>query len=66
MQREVSGALKEVFEGDEKILAAYLFGSKARGTNIEGGDVDVAVFLSATPENLLATTCICLTGCPKP
>jgi predicted nucleotidyltransferase len=53
VQSEVIEALKRVFEGDEKVVAAYLFGSKARGSDIEGGDFDIAVLLSSTPENLL-------------
>lgn len=53
MQNEVIEALKRVFEGDEKVVAAYLFGSKARGSDIEGSDFDIAVLLSSTPKNLL-------------
>jgi predicted nucleotidyltransferase len=51
--REVREALKEVCEGDEKILAAYLFGSRAREITAGGGDIDIAVLLSAIPQNLL-------------
>lgn len=53
MQSEVIEALKRVFESDEKVVAAYLFGSKARGSDIEGSDFDIAVLLSSTPKNLL-------------
>jgi predicted nucleotidyltransferase len=53
VQKEVIEALKRVFEDDKKVLAAYLFGSKARGTDVESSDYDIAVLLSSTPENLL-------------
>ena len=54
MQKEVIEALKRVFDGDERILAAYLFGSKARENDVKGSDIDIAVLLSSTPEDLLA------------
>jgi len=53
VQKEVIEALKRVFEGDGKVLAAYLFGSKVRGTDVESSDFDIAVLLSSTPKNLL-------------
>ena len=53
MQKEDIEALKRVFEDDEKIVAAYLFGSKARETDVKGSDIDIAVLLSSTPEDLL-------------
>jgi|GEM_PF-3969429 len=52
MREEVIEALRRVFDDDvdwQRVLVAYLFGSKARGTDKEGSDV----LLSSTPENLL-------------
>lgn len=45
--------LAEIFRGDERILVAYLFGSKARGIQTPESDTDVAVLLSALPEDAL-------------
>lgn len=45
--------LAEVFEGDIKILVAYMFGSKSRGLHTPESDTDIAVLLSELPENLL-------------
>jgi len=45
--------LAEVFKGDERILVAYLFGSKARGLQTPESDTDVAVLLSEPPEDTL-------------
>jgi len=53
MREEVIEALRRVFDDDERVLVAYIFGSKARGTDMESSDVDIAVLLSSTPENLL-------------
>lgn len=53
MQKEDIEALKKVFEDDERILAAYLFGSKARENDVKGSDIDIAVLLSSIPEDLL-------------
>jgi predicted nucleotidyltransferase len=53
MREEVIEALRRVFNDDERVLVAYIFGSKARGTDMESSDVDIAVLLSSTPENLL-------------
>ena len=53
MQKEDIEALKKVFEDDERILAAYLFGSKARENDVKGSDIDIAVLLLSLPEDLL-------------
>jgi len=45
--------LAEVFEGDIKIMVAYMFGSKSRGLHTPESDTDIAVLLSELPENLL-------------
>ena len=50
---DLAEALRGVLSGEEKVLAAYLFGSKARGESSPESDVDVAVLLSELPENLL-------------
>ena len=43
----------KVFETESQILLAYLFGSKARGTETSKSDIDIAVPLSEIPGNLL-------------
>lgn len=53
MQEEIIAALRETLKNEEKISAAYLFGSYARGANTPLSDVDIAVLLSETPKNLL-------------
>ena len=53
MSDDPARGLAEVFEGDIKILVAYLFGSKSRGLHTPESDTDIAVLLSELPENLL-------------
>ena len=45
--------LVKFFGERELIVAAYLFGSYARGVQTPQSDVDIAVLFSRTPENLL-------------
>ena len=45
--------LAKIFECDERILVAYLFGSKARGSNTPESDTDIAVLLSEIPKEML-------------
>ena len=45
--------LAEIFRGDERILVAYLFGSKSRGLQTPGSDTDLAVLLSRLPTDML-------------
>jgi len=45
--------LERFFEGQDEVLVAYVFGSHARGTHVLESDVDVAVFLSKLPKDLL-------------
>lgn len=48
MSREaIVEALREAFSGRTDVVAAYLFGSVARGDDREGSDVDVGVVLTA-------------------
>jgi len=42
-REQVIRKLHEYFSGKEKVAAAYLFGSVARGSQRSGSDVDVAV-----------------------
>ena len=45
--------LTEVLAQDERILVAYLFGSKSKGVQTSESDTDIAVLLSELPEDLL-------------
>jgi len=45
--------LAMLFEGEERVLVAYLFGSYARGLETPRSDVDIAVLLSEVPERPL-------------
>jgi predicted nucleotidyltransferase len=40
---EIADRLRELAAGEPRILALYLFGSRARGEEMEGSDVDVGV-----------------------
>ncbi len=46
-------ALAKLFEGEEKVLVAYVFGSYAKGVATPRSDFDIAVLLSETPQRLL-------------
>lgn len=51
---ELLSRLRAVLEGsDPGIVAGYLFGSRARGTEREGSDVDVGILLDGPPEGRL-------------
>lgn len=43
----------DVFKHDERILVAYMFGSKSRGLQTTESDTDIAVLLYELPKNLL-------------
>jgi len=45
--------LVDVFKHDERILVAYMFGSKSRGLQTTESDTDIAVLLYELPKNLL-------------
>lgn len=53
MGEPVLGKLAELFKSEEKILVAYIFGSRAKGSAISKSDYDIAVLLSETPQRLL-------------
>jgi uncharacterized protein len=46
-------ALAAVLEADERVVAAYLFGSEARGTARATSDVDIAVLFADDPPRTL-------------
>jgi len=46
IRRRVADALS----GDPRVLAVYLFGSRARGTEVEGSDVDLAALFTEPVE----------------
>ncbi|OGD47006.1 hypothetical protein A3K69_01570 [Candidatus Bathyarchaeota archaeon RBG_16_57_9] len=48
-----SSELVEIFRADERILVAYMFGSRSRGLQTLESDTDVAVLLSTLPEDAL-------------
>lgn len=45
--------LSALFEDEEIVLTAYLFGSYVKGAQTLKSDIDIAVLLSKTPDNLL-------------
>ena len=45
--------LAKIFGHDERIIVAYMFGSKARGSHTPESDIDIAVLLSEAPEEML-------------
>jgi predicted nucleotidyltransferase len=51
---ELVDALREILHGDARVVAAWLFGSEARGTARPDSDVDVAVLLDHAPRTLMA------------
>ena len=53
MEKDVLEALIKILKNEDKISVAYLFGSKAKGTNTSTSDFDIAVLLSETPTKLL-------------
>lgn len=55
--------LRSFFESrDDGLLAAYLFGSVARGTAREGSDVDIAILLDRDPPRTLDGLALRLEG----
>lgn len=49
---DVGDVLRDVLQSEERVLAAWLFGSVARGTATEHSDVDVAILLGRRPTRL--------------
>lgn len=52
MQGQAVKYLKIFFKKENKVLAAYLFGSYARGGQTAESDIDIAVLLSDSSKNL--------------
>jgi predicted nucleotidyltransferase len=46
---DLTSRLRAVLERDDHVIAAYLFGSRARGGARAGSDVDIAVLLDPPP-----------------
>jgi predicted nucleotidyltransferase len=53
VQEEFLEALRKIFESEENILVAYLFGSRAKDLNTPLSDIDIAILLSEIPKSLL-------------
>jgi predicted nucleotidyltransferase len=52
--RKLEQLVTEVLaSADDRLLAAYLFGSVARGTDTSGSDVDVGILLHTAPSGAL-------------
>jgi predicted nucleotidyltransferase len=52
---ELESALRSFFAGAPRdVLAVYLYGSRARGTDTAASDVDIAVLYAAEPAPFLA------------
>lgn len=47
---DLPDALADTLRGESRVVAAWLFGSRARGTARPDSDVDVAVLLDRAPE----------------
>lgn len=45
-QSTIGRVVGDVASGDPRVLAVYLFGSRTRGEELEGSDLDLAVLLS--------------------
>ncbi|HHD72335.1 MAG TPA: nucleotidyltransferase domain-containing protein [Epsilonproteobacteria bacterium] len=43
---KISESIAEILQKNEKVQFAYLFGSYARGDELEGSDVDIAVYFT--------------------
>jgi len=53
VQRETSEDLTTFLRYEKRVLVAYLFGSQAKKIHTAKSDIDIAVFLSQTPQKLL-------------
>jgi len=53
VRKEISEDLTAFLRREKRVLVAYLFGSHAKKTHTAKSDIDIAVFLSETPEKLL-------------
>jgi predicted nucleotidyltransferase len=46
-------ALNALFQEEDKVLVAYLFGSYAKGIQTIKSDIDIAILLKETPQKML-------------
>ena len=53
MQDKTTKALETVFNKENKVLIAYLFGSHAKGVQTTKSDIDIAILLSETLQKML-------------
>jgi len=53
LRKQATENLKIVFDKEDRVLVAYLFGSYAIGSQTSRSDVDVAILLSEIPEKML-------------
>lgn len=53
LQNKTTKTLETVFNKENKVLIAYLFGSYARGVETTKSDIDIAILLSENPPKML-------------
>lgn len=53
MQDQTTKDLEILLRKESRVLAAYLFGSYAKGNQITGSDIDIAILLSDLPQKML-------------
>jgi len=53
LQDQVAKDLEVILSKEHGVLAAYLFGSSARGNRTAKSDIDIAVLLSDVPQKML-------------
>ena len=53
MQNKTTKALEAVFNEENEVLIAYLFGSYAKGVQTTKSDIDIAILLSETSKKML-------------
>ena len=53
LQDQKIKGLEALFNKEDRVLVAYLFGSYARGIQTTKSDIDIAVLLSETPKKML-------------
>lgn len=58
----VSRAIREVLKNEEDVVAAYLYGSTARGTRRPDSDLDLGILVGGEPPKTLAALKLGLEG----
>lgn len=53
MQNQTTKDLETLFNKEDRVLVAYLFGSRAKGNQTTKSDIDIAVLLSEPPKKML-------------